>query len=782
MNKADGKKHFKLYKSGKKWLTAAIVSTGFLVGGTHIAHADKISQLNRNHVQTSASTPSDATNTDGQSNQEAASSVTSAEQSPASQAPNEAVDVPVAMPVNDATFTINLAVQPKESRAPQSGSQQAVSTSDASKINPASQKAPVSYNGYSWTENNGDYYWQNASGQKLTGWQDINNSWYYLGDNGTAKVNTWYQSPFQNWFYFNDQGQVATGFQTINGRGYHFDESNAWADTGWQKINDNWYYYNPTSAWAEPGWQKINNNWYYFNQDGQAKTGRQQLSWNNQSNWYWFDANNAWMHTGQQTINGGVYSFNGDGSQQIGWQQNGAVYYDPANNGRRVSGEAKINGASYYFDPVTGQKATGFTLIPSQNVIKYFDQSGKLQTSYGKYSINKTTGVVNFAGLVNANGLVTLGNQTFLYNEVTGKFMTGWQTVAGKKLYFVPATGAEATSWTKIDNSWYYFGTTDHQAQTGLSMINGNHYLFAANGAAQTGWQKLNGNWYYFDDANAWAKKGWFQSTAGDWFYFDPVNGWAETGWQKINNKWYYFDDINAWAKKGWFQSGDNWYYFDPVNGWAETGWQVFNGNWYYFDQTNAWALKGWQSLNGTWYYFDPTNVNMYTGSHVINGKTYKFNTSGAWEEDQWAWPFPAVGRGSFAGVQLFGVNPGGEFRMNGFHDGLDFGSYDHPGSQVQAVHSGKVVQIDYAAGLDWYVLVDTGEYLTVYQEAFSSRSNIAVSVGQEINVGDVIGTRTTAHLHLGITRQHDFGIALANSFNNNGTWLNPLDILSNAQ
>lgn len=149
-------------------------------------------------------------------------------------------------------------------------------------------------------------------------------------------------------------------------------------------------------------------------------------------------------------------------------------------------------------------------------------------------------------------------------------------------------------------------------------------------------------------------------------------------------------------------------------------------------------------------------------------------------DEDYWVWPFPADGQGRFMGSQLFGVNAGGEFRLNGFHDGLDFGSIDHPGSQVHAVHSGKIVGVGYGSGIDWYVLEDTGEYLIVYQEAFSSRSKINVSVGQEIKVGDVIGTRDTSHLHLGITREHNYSKALKSSFINNGTWLNPLTIIKN--
>lgn len=214
----------------------------------------------------------------------------------------------------------------------------------------------------------------------------------------------------------------------------------------------------------------------------------------------------------------------------------------------------------------------------------------------------------------------------------------------------------------------------------------------------------------------------------------------------------------------------------------VNSGMQHENGRTVYYNPVSGAKQTGWVKINNNNYYFDPSNSGaMLTGKHTVDGKSYNFGSNGiAVEEDNWGWPFPAVGEGHFSGAQLFGVNPGGQFRLNGFHDGLDFGSYDHPGAQVHAIHGGKVVQVGYTAGLDWYVLVDTGEYLTVYQEAFASKSNIDVHVGQQISTGDVIGRRNTSHVHIGITRQHNFNIALANSFNNNGTWLNPLTIIRN--
>lgn len=142
-----------------------------------------------------------------------------------------------------------------------------------------------------------------------------------------------------------------------------------------------------------------------------------------------------------------------------------------------------------------------------------------------------------------------------------------------------------------------------------------------------------------------------------------------------------------------------------------------------------------------------------------------------------WGWPFPDVGEGNFMQVQRFG-NDGG-YRQNGFHDGLDFGSVDHPGRDVHAIHGGKVTIKSYMGGLGNYVVISGGGYNVVYQEAFSSASNIIVNVGDTVKVGDVIGYRDTNHLHVGVTKA-DFNVAVDKSFTNDGTWLDPLELIKN--
>ncbi|QLL69603.1 phage tail protein [Lactobacillus sp. 3B(2020)] len=148
--------------------------------------------------------------------------------------------------------------------------------------------------------------------------------------------------------------------------------------------------------------------------------------------------------------------------------------------------------------------------------------------------------------------------------------------------------------------------------------------------------------------------------------------------------------------------------------------------------------------------------------------------------DNSWGWPFPSVGEGTFMQAQKFGYDGG--YRTNSFHDGLDFGSIDHPGSEVHAVHGGKVTisRAWGSGGIGWYIVIQDSSGLNVeYQEAFASAGNIIKNVGDIVKTGDVIGYRNTDHLHIGITR-HSFPEAFSHAFSNDGTWLDPQAMIKN--
>lgn len=164
------------------------------------------------------------------------------------------------------------------------------------------------------------------------------------------------------------------------------------------------------------------------------------------------------------------------------------------------------------------------------------------------------------------------------------------------------------------------------------------------------------------------------------------------------------------------------------------------------------------------------------TGTRRVNGPVTDTTTETL--TNGWGWPFPDVGEGSFSQAQRFGYDGG--YRTNSFHDGLDFGSVDHPGSDVHAIHGGTVVFKGYMGGLGNYVVThSTDGFNIVYQEAFGSASQIRVNIGDKVKTGDVIGWRNTDHLHVGVTKA-DFYEAVKKSFTNDGTWLDPQALIKN--
>ncbi|MEL5938198.1 glucosaminidase domain-containing protein [Tetragenococcus halophilus] len=152
----------------------------------------------------------------------------------------------------------------------------------------------------------------------------------------------------------------------------------------------------------------------------------------------------------------------------------------------------------------------------------------------------------------------------------------------------------------------------------------------------------------------------------------------------------------------------------------------------------------------------------------------------------EWANPLPGTSleKTSFSGGQLFGHHSGGEFRQNGWHHGLDFGSVDHKGKDIVAVHDGKIKTVEnpgIAALGAVVIVIDTGEYEILYQEFASSKSNAHVKKGDIVKKGDKIGERDTEHLHLSITK-NDWKKGLAYAFTDNGYWKDPLPILKNGK
>lgn len=162
-----------------------------------------------------------------------------------------------------------------------------------------------------------------------------------------------------------------------------------------------------------------------------------------------------------------------------------------------------------------------------------------------------------------------------------------------------------------------------------------------------------------------------------------------------------------------------------------------------------------------------------------------------------WDWPFTGFDPDKdVSGPQLFGHAPGGGFRPNGFHDGIDIGTATHSGD-MHAIHGGVVKKIDCQGSsqsdLGYYILIESPDgYCEVYQEfAFSMADGSRVSkvkVGDHVKTGQTIArldptTPNCTHVHIGVYKgkASDWQTAIHHSFDE-WHWQNPIEIIKKSK
>lgn len=210
---------------------------------------------------------------------------------------------------------------------------------------------------------NGNWFYYNTSGVKVTGWQKIGGYWYFFNSAGVMQKG--WLSNGGYWYYLSSGGKMQTGWQKISGSWYYFSAGGK-MKTGWQQISGSWYYFTSGGKMVN-GWQKIGGYWYYF------KSGIMQ---------------NGADNYGLMLIDGQIYKFNSSGKLYVGWYSEvhsgvTAWYYFDAKG--LASGWKQVGSTWYYFDPDTCEMVTGSRRI--DGTLYFFTDSGKYE---GKNSPNNT--------------------------------------------------------------------------------------------------------------------------------------------------------------------------------------------------------------------------------------------------------------------------------------------------------------------------------------------------------------------------------------------------------
>ena len=331
------------------------------------------------------------------------------------------------------------------------------------------------------------YYFDSATGQRLTGFFKVGSAWYYYQEDGTPKKGKWHNTENNNTYYFNSSGRAVTGWQTIEGSRYYFAADGVMQKqrvkigntyyffgptgkmrTGFVNYCDTTYYFNERGV-MQKGWRTIDRERYYFDKEGAMVTGFLTEG----KSTYYLDERNAslgQMLTGEQKIGEATYYFNSRGIMLKGWQ--------------------KIDSVWHYFDAKTGRELRKSDV--SQGWIDVLTLTGKVETAY------------IFQGRTVYKGFKTIEGKRYYFDE-NGFLWTkekGWLTIGRNKYYM------------QDDNSVHQ-GFLELEEENGIGV-----YYLTNNGQMVKGWRTINRHRYYFDS----------------------VTGKQLFGHQKVGKYWYYFD------------------------------------------------------------------------------------------------------------------------------------------------------------------------------------------------------------------------------------------------
>ena len=188
---------------------------------------------------------------------------------------------------------------------------------------------------------------------KLTdGWSS--DSLQYVKD-GAYVTNSFAEIDGQK-YYFDENGNKVTGFKTIGTDSYYFNESGM-MQTGLQVLHDQ------ETGIAVYSLRKEDGKLHYYLENGTAYSGMINLD----GKIYYFD--NGVQSVGEKLANGYWYNFKEDGSLSVGFVNmgNSAKYYD--NLGRRQTGTFKIDKVTYNTD------SNGFITKASWEGVSYYCQN-----------------------------------------------------------------------------------------------------------------------------------------------------------------------------------------------------------------------------------------------------------------------------------------------------------------------------------------------------------------------------------------------------------------------
>lgn len=644
----ENKVSFKLHKVKKHWIT--ITASSLAIGASLIG----LGQVGADEVKPETTAINSPENVVSDSNLEtSASLITRTEVAPA----NATAENTSGGTVSTDTVSTNAASQPTETTATQPANEadkkvepaqsgetaatdRSVETSSETSDNATTSQETPSQGGKFTSDEQGNWYYLDSEGHKLTGPQTIDSFNLYFHDNGIQAKGEKVTIDGKDYYYDKDNGRKVTDTSIeVDGKTYLADADGiltvktqlpTQVVTGGHFQSDNqqdWYYYTANGE-KLTGWQNVDGVILYFDKDGKQVKGQEREIG---GKYYRFDENdgslltNQWHHT--SIFNGyrtepqyTTYTnyLGEDGAAFIGWHT--------------------IDSKRYYFKP-DGLLAKNDT-VTIDGKIYLFDYQGQL--------------VKNKYGIVETPSMFHANTSTYRTNA-NGKVLTGKQIIDGKE-YIFALKGQVLDGIIGYDSKLYL--VTD-------SKIEKNY--FGALFSKKTFWGGPSFSGIYGTDKNGVLLEGIQRGSDGHLHYFQPeVKSVDKPTWKeidgkryrltksyrteryagmyttiiltndtlKVDDKTYTIDNegvVTEFTAKNQFVRDDfwNWYYYDK-EGKLLTGRQTIDGVQLYFDKNGKQVKGSLVDIDGKTYYFDKDSGAMWTNTTLEkDGKTYIIDENG---------------------------------------------------------------------------------------------------------------------------------------------------------
>ena len=360
-------------------------------------------------------------------------------------------------------------------------------------------------NGYmltGWQQLENEYYYFNQSGKM------IKNAWqgnYYLQENGVMAKDCWIGSRYVNsnglwtpsewmqtngkwWLRYGDGTFAKNNFETISGQTYYFD-GNGYMVTGWKEINNKDYFFNASGFMVKDAWQGA----YYLGSDGAMLTNTFT------KDGYYVGANGAYYTNRWFKDQGKYYYVNGSGKVvKNTWQ--GAYYL--GKDGVMLTNAFTPDG--YYV-------GSDGVYIRNQKIT--VEGKDYYLNAYGKVAKNQWAGDYYLDG--NGNPYINRWAGNYWCGE-DGKYVkNAW--VDNDKSYVNQYGNYVTNQWigdyylngsgVKVTNTWvgnYWCGSDGKYVKS--SWVDNNRYYVNENGVYVEGaWQQDSKGWKYHA-GNVYAK------------------------------------------------------------------------------------------------------------------------------------------------------------------------------------------------------------------------------------------------------------------------------------